>query len=583
MDNELVTVTARASQSGEPQTRSRRLVDAAFGRMMQLPPGRGGYTVARDLPVPMRDGVVLRADVLHPAGLVRGTVLLRSPYGFDPLNGSLYGGLFAARGYRVIQARVRGTFGSGGTFDPMRREVEDAADTVAWLREQPWFDGRFATFGGSYLGFTQWALLVDPPPELVTAVIQVGPHDFRDAMYEGGAVELSTWVGWADVVTHQEQYSLPRILLRMYTGTRRQAAALRHLPVAEAVDKLCAGRAPWFREFATRRDPADPFWSPMQLSGALDRVEVPVLLQGGWQDLFLRQTIEQYRHLHGRGVDVALTVGPWTHADVATKAGRIIMNELLGWLDERLAGTGPGAGASAHKAPVRVFVTGADEWRDLPGWPPATGEQILYPLPGGGLSEGPAPADTGPTAFTYDPADPTPTIGGRSLVPPYGYADDSALAERTDVLAFTGPPLPEPIEVFGAPVAELAHRTDNPADLFVRISEVDPQDRSQNVSDAFVRLDADHRDGLVRVELDPVAHRFAAGNRIRLLVCGGSFPRWERNLGTSEPAGTAVTMARSHQSIDLAASRIRLPVERGLSPTARVATVARAAMMMAPR
>ena len=384
-----MTTTARTSQTGEPQTRGRRLVDAAFGRMMRLPPARGGYTVARDLPIPMRDGAVLRADVLHPAGQVRGTVLLRSPYGFDPLNGSLYGGLFAARGYRVIQARVRGTFGSGGTFDPMRREVEDAADTVAWLREQPWFDGRFATFGGSYLGFTQWALLVDPPPELVTAVIQVGPHDFRDAMYEGGAVELSTWVGWADVITHQEQYSVPRILLRMYTGTRRQAAALRHLPVAEAVDELCAGRAPWFREFATRRDPADPFWSPMQLSGALDRVQVPVLLQGGWQDLFLRQTIEQYRHLHGRGVDVALTVGPWTHADVATKAGRIIMNELLGWLDERLAGTGPGAGAPADKAPVRVFVTGADEWRDLPGWPPATREQILYPQPGGGLSRQP--------------------------------------------------------------------------------------------------------------------------------------------------------------------------------------------------
>ena len=279
----------------------------------------------------------------------------------------------------------------------------------------------------------------------------------------------------------------------------------------------------------------------MQLSGALDRVQVPVLLQGGWQDLFLRQTIEQYRHLRGRGVDVALTVGPWTHADVATKAGRIIMNELLGWLDERLAGTEPGAAAPAHKAPVRVFVTEADEWRDLPGWPPATSEQILYPQPGGGrrgsqvqLALG-QPA-LGPAMFTYDPADPTPTIGGRSLVPPYGYADDSALAERPDVLAFTGPPLPEPLEVFGAPVAELAHRTDNPADLFVRISEVDSQGRSQNVSDALVRLDPAHRNGPVHVELDPVAHRFTAGNRIRLLVCGGSFPRWERNLGTSEPA-----------------------------------------------
>jgi uncharacterized protein len=547
-------------------SRGRRLVDAAFGRLMRLPPEQGGYTVARDLPVPMRDGVVLRADVLHPAGTIRGTgrgtVLLRSPYGFDPVNGSLYGGLFAARGYRVIQARVRGTFGSGGTFDPMRREVSDAADTVAWLREQPWFDGRFATFGGSYLGFTQWALLMDPPPELVTAIVQVGPHDFRDGMYEGGAVGLSTWVGWADVVTHQEQYSLPRTFLRMYTGTRRQAPALRHLPVAEAVDQLCEGRAPWFREFATRRDPADPFWSPMQLSAALDRVQVPVLLQGGWQDLFLRQTLEQYEHLHKRGVDVALTVGPWTHADVATKAGRIIVNEMLGWLGEHLAGTG----SRAHQAPVRVFVTGAGQWRDLPAWPPATQEQVLYPQPGGGLSgqearsEQAAATDLQAAAFTYDPADPTPTVGGRSLVPPYGYADDSALAERSDVLAFTGPPLPEPFEVHGTPVVELAHRTDRPADLFVRISEVDPQGRSQNVSDAFLRLDPAHRDGTVRIELDPVAHRFAAGNRIRLLVCGGSFPRWERNLGTTEPAGTSVTTAPSHQSIDPAGSLIRLPV-----------------------
>jgi hypothetical protein len=54
-------------------------------------------------------------------------------------------------------------FGSGGTFVPMAHEVDDGADTVAWLREQPWFDGRFATVGGSYPGFTQWALLLGRP------------------------------------------------------------------------------------------------------------------------------------------------------------------------------------------------------------------------------------------------------------------------------------------------------------------------------------------------------------------------------------------------------------------------------------
>jgi putative CocE/NonD family hydrolase len=558
-----VTVTRTGSKDAGPQTRGRRLVDAAFGRLMKLPPEQGGYTVARDLAIPMRDGVVLRADVLHPEGPVLGTVLLRSPYGFDPLNGSLYGGLFAARGYRVVQARVRGTFGSGGgAFYPMRHEVDDAADTVTWLREQPWFDGRFATIGGSYLGFTQWALLVDPPPELVTAIIQVGPHDFRDGMYEGGAAELSTWVGWADTVTHQEQYSLPRNMLRLFTGTRRQAAALRHLPMAAAVDELCQGRAPWFRDFATHRDPADPFWAPLQLSAALDRVQVPVLLQSGWQDLFLRQTLAQYQHLSERGVDVALTVGPWTHADFATKAGGLITNEMLGWLGQHLAGTG----AWMRATPVRVYVTGTGskagtgQWRDLRSWPLAGQDHVFYPGSDGQLSAEAASADAEPATFTYDPADPTPTIGGRSLVPPMGYADDSALAERSDVLAFTGPPLPGPVEVHGTPVAELTHRTDRPADLFVRISEVDRNGRSRNVSDAFLRLDPDHRDGVVRVELDPVAHRFAAGNRIRLLVAGGSFPRWERNLGTSEPAGTSVAMAPSQHRIDLAGSRLRLPV-----------------------
>ena len=552
-----MTATRTASEDARPQSRGRRLVDAALGRLLKLPAEQSGYMVARDLAIPMRDGVVLRADVLHPSGPVLGTLLLRSPYGFDPLNGSLYGGLFAARGYRVIQARVRGTFGSGGgPFYPMRHEVDDAADTVTWLREQPWFDGRFATIGGSYLGFTQWALLVDPPPELVTAIIQVGPHDFRDGMYEGGAAELSTWVGWADAVSHQEQHSLLGNMLRAVTGTRRQAPALRHLPMAAAADELCQGRVPWFREFATHRDPADKFWAPMQLSAALDRVQVPVLLQSGWQDLFLRQTLAQYELLSGRGVDVALTVGPWTHADFATKAGGLITNEMLSWLGQQLTGTGDWMRA----APVRLYVTGAGQWRDLRVWPPVTEEHLFYPQSDGQLSAEGAPADTERAAFSYDPADPTPTIGGRALVPPFGYADDSALAERPDVLTFTGPPLPAAVEVHGTPVAELAHRTDRPADLFVRISEVDPQGKSRNVSDAFLRLDPDHRDGVVRLELDPVAHRFAAGSRIRLLVAGGSFPRWERNLGTGEPAGTSVTMASSHQSVELAGSSLRLPV-----------------------
>jgi hypothetical protein len=144
-----------------------------------------------------------------------------------------------------------------------------------------------------------------------------------------------------------------------------------------------------------------------------------------------------------------------------------------------------------------------------------------------------------------------------------GHRDDSALAERADVLTFTGPVLTEPLEVLGVPVVELAHASDNPhADLFVRISEVDRKGRSRNVSDGFVRLDPAASAGVVRLPLDAIAHRFRAGSRIRLLVAGGSHPRFERNLGTGEDPATSSATAPSHRTITLAggASSLVLPV-----------------------
>jgi putative CocE/NonD family hydrolase len=439
----------------------------------------------------------------------------------------------------------------------MVHEVDDAADTVAWMRDQAWFDGRFATFGGSYLGFTQWALLVDPPPELVTAVISIGPHDFRAAAYQGGAFNLNDFLSWSNQVARQEEVGFVRGMLRGLRGGRALAHAVEGVPMVDAGEALLEGRAPWYREWISRRDPGDPFWPPMMLEDGLERVEVPVLLQAGWQDLFLQQTLEQYARLSARGVDVALTVGPWTHVEVATKGARIVVPEALDWFAEHLAGSG----VRTRAAPVKVFVTGAGQWRDLPSWPPPTNDRTLYLEPGGGLGDGPAPEGSAAT-FTYDPADPTPTIGGRILAPRIGgYADDAALAERRDVVAFTGPRLTAPLEVLGSPVVVVAHASDNPhADLFVRLSEVDPDGRSRNVSESFVRLDPDVADGDIRLELDAVAHRFAAGNRIRVIIAGGSFPRWERNLGTADDPATSARMVPSRRTIDLAASRVVLPV-----------------------
>lgn len=266
------------SPTAVARSRGRRVADTGIARLLKLPPPTTDYTRTSDLRIPMRDGAILLADHLAPIGEHRGTVLSRSPYGFNVLGTLAFGGMLARHGYHVVLARTRGTFGSGGDFEPFGREVEDAVDTVKWLREQPFFAGRFATFVGSYLAFTQWALLMDPPPELATSVMQVSPHDISRAIYANGALNLDDFLGWSNQVTRQEEGSLLSAPIRGAVHRRRQGRVNAALPLAEANDTLLQGRAPWYGDWLARRDLDDPYWARMQLGAALDRVGVPVLL-----------------------------------------------------------------------------------------------------------------------------------------------------------------------------------------------------------------------------------------------------------------------------------------------------------------
>ncbi len=504
----------------------------------------------------MRDGIHLVADHYAPTTSPVGTLLVRGPYGRAFPFSLLFGGLYAARGYHVVLQSVRGTFGSGGVFEPMVNEAADGADTVAWLREQPWFTGRFATIGLSYLGFTQWALLQDPPPELAAAVITVGPHDFNASVWGTGSFAINDFLGWSDMVAHQEDPVRTRAALRQLQTRRKVAQAAGGVPMGDAARALLGTGAPWFESWIEHTDPNDPFWNALRCGEALDRVQVPVLLVGGWQDIFLRQTLQQHRHLRSRGVDVALTMGPWTHTQLLTSGLATGVRESLDWLDTHLGG----APALRRPSRVRVYVTGQG-WRNLPDWPPATTEHALYLRPGGHLGET-APTDlTGlaPATFRYDPADPTPTTGGPLLSPNGGYRDDSRLALRDDVLAFTSTTLTHDLCVYGSPVVELTHGTDNPhVDLFVRVSEVDTKGRSENVSDGYRRLGAATE--TVRVELDGIAHRFRAGSRIRVLIAGSWFPRYARNLGTDEPVLTGRESKPATHAVHYGRSRLLLPV-----------------------
>ncbi len=524
-------------------------IGAAFG----LPRPSSRYTVQR-VTIPMRDGVHLIADHYAPqTSKPAGTLLARGPYGRKMPFSLAFAKLYAARGYHVVLQSVRGTFGSGGEFEPMVNEAADGADTVQWLREQPWFTGRFATVGLSYLGFTQWALLNDPPPELAAAVITVGPHDFRESTWGTGTFSVNDFLGWSNMVSRQEEPGRLRAGVRYLRAPRRVARAIGAVPFGPAARDLLGAGAPWFESWVEHLDPADPFWDRMRFPEALDRVDVPVLLLGGWQDIFVGQTMQQYRHLSERGLNVALTVGPWTHTQMVTKGLPISIRETLDWLDFHLGG----APQLRRPSPVHVFVTGAG-WRHLPDWPPATTERSLYLQPYGYLGDTPPETKTRPANFRYDPADPTPTTGGPLLSAKGGYREDTHLAQRDDVLSFTGASLTQDLLVFGNPVLELAHSSDNPnVDLFVRISEVDGKGRSRNVSDGYRRLGDGSRS--VTVKLDPIAHRFAAGSRIRVLIAGSWSPRYARNLGTGEPLLTGRQVKPATHSVQFGESRLLLP------------------------
>ena len=147
---------------------------------------------------------------------------------------------------------------------------------------------------------------------------------------------------------------------------RRLRPVLDMLPLGTAARQLLGGGSAWYEDWLGQSDLTDPYWQPLRLDAVFDRVKAPVLLVGGWRDVFCDQTLEQFRSLRARGVDVALIVGPWTHG----QGGGESIRESLRWL----------GGARRH-APVRVFVTGGGGWRDLPDWPPEAGEQTLYLRP----------------------------------------------------------------------------------------------------------------------------------------------------------------------------------------------------------
>jgi uncharacterized protein len=552
------------SSEPRPPRRPADLATTAMTWPLRLGPRRNRITVSRGLRVPMRDGTILLADHYAPVtGEPRPTVLLRSPYGRGP-SFAMMGRPYAERGYHVLLQSTRGTFGSGGTFTPAVSEAADGHDTVAWLRGQPWFNGKLVVTGPSYLAFAAWALAVDPPPELSALAVQISPHDLASAGFGRGPFELFNLLSWSDLMASQERFGTTRMMWRTMTADRRLAAAMDRLPIAASGAEL-ADRTPWYLDWFAHADRADPYWDSYSAAAALERITVPTLLISGWHDFFAEQTMAQYQALRRRGVPVGLTVGPWTHM---TLDMGLAIRETLAWFDAYADGNAQTT--PPRPSAVRAWTSGTNTWRDLPDWPPAATRQPFYLRAGGRLdAAAPRAAEHGVTSFQFDPAHPTPAAGGRLMsVRSGGSVGNAAIEGRADVLTFSTDPLPAAVEVAGAPVVRLFVSSDNPHhDLFVRLCDVDLRGRSRNLTDQIARFTPTEvspgQTREVEIELTDISHVFAPGHRIRLQVSGGAHPRYARNLGTgADPADGTETAPVAHQigHGELQPSAIVLPV-----------------------
>ena len=513
-----------------------------LGALTRLPsPRTTAVSVERNIETKMPDGAVLLSDRWYPThGEASATggppvVLIRSPYGRRQVG--IVGRLFAERGYQVLIQSCRGTFGSGGEWVPFRNERSDGHATLEWLSAQPWFGGKTLLFGPSYLGIVQWAVADALPDHVVAMAPCVTAGNFRDAaIYLGDALAFETTLSWVQQVEHQE---LPGFAaLRAMARARREIqSGYAALPITDSDLRVVGRHVEFFQDWIAH-ETADDWWAKVNFAPAVPNA-APATFVGGWYDLFLARQIDDYEAAVRARRPARLTVGPWSHTSPGGLA--MMLRDGLEWFDQQLHER-----PSQRTHPVRLFVMGSKRWVESPSWPPPADTHRWY-LHAAGRLDPREPVASDPDRYRYDPADPTPGIGGASLDRKNsGPKDQREREARSDVLTYTSTTLERDVTVIGPLTVELQVRSSSPfTDYVVRLCDVSPSDKSVNLSDGFVRLRDSADDSEVRrirISMWPTANTFRRGHRIRLQVSSGAHPLVARNPGSGEPQPTARTL-----------------------------------------
>jgi uncharacterized protein len=534
-----------------------------LAELYQLPKRRCRARRSPLIMMPTRDGV--RLETVHYAPTEQGphpTLLMRLPYGLRGF--ATVAECYAERGFNVVLQACRGTGASEGEFDPLRHERADGLETIDWIKQQPWYDGRLGTSGPSYLGYAQWAIS-DALPEVSAMATKVTSAEFRSVVFPGGAFHLGLWLGWLQTIEGLRANPL-LMAHRMWSGSveRRTLRASMKLPLIDA-DRLVTGReVPFWRRWISEALDNDRFWEELDHTHRLGPRTPPNHFISGWYDFMIDQLLRDYETLVLCGQRPYLTVGTWFH--VSAELQKVSVQETLTWMRAHLLGDR----RALRKKPVRLHISGLDAWREFDVYPPGEPDlQVWHLHPDKVLS--PRPVKTAlPDVYRYDPARPTPSLGGAIFAfTGAGPVDNAPLEKRRDVLTFTSEPLFAPLTVIGNVRVTLYARASLPnADFFIRLCDVNEAGISKNICDGFIRktsADAAVPDDIwkLNLRLHATAHRFRAFHRLRVIVASGAHPRFARNTGTDEPLASATKLLPVEIEIfhdPLRPSAIHLPI-----------------------
>jgi putative CocE/NonD family hydrolase len=540
--------------------------------------------IERHVPVEMRDGVRLATDVYLPEGEGPFPTLVTRIRGARS-SGFIVGVLIlnpleaVERGYAVVVQEVRGRAGSEAAWHPFVHELDDGADCLEWVLAQPWCDGRIGAYGTAYSASTALYLSASGRDEVKALAVLGTGADIHDGwVYTNGAFELGWNVYWAYMTAAE---TIKRLdvdeetraeLQREYERAIIEAPAVAaRLPISDhpLLDRVGETQ---YREWLEHPD-YDDYWASFDILALAEGLRAPMLSLIGWHDNFLKSHFDLYRAVAGRAPH-RLVVGPWEHTSYVSpfstsRVGSVEFGPravsgvalstplLLDWFDRWLTGADAGSAGG-----VRYWQLGEDEWREAEAWPPPGVAQRWYLGSGGAantlhgdgtLETAPPPADAPADAYLYDPLDPVPTVGGKTLMPSImtaGIEDQAAVEARNDVLCYTSPVLTAPVVTHGPVTVDLWAASSAPdTDFTAKLVDVHPDGTASNLADGIVR--ARYRDSTKRrsaplqpgsptaysIDLWDLAHTFLPGHRIRLEISSSNFPRFDRNTNTGNELG----------------------------------------------